>query len=66
MQRAAARRVFHSQAIDKTVAGLPARGEDELAREGYQFYAEESAEFAAASLGAVSQAIDCPGRQSIR
>jgi len=50
-----------SQVIGEALAERRAREEDELAREGYAFYADESAEFAAASIGAVSEALRYAG-----
>jgi metal-responsive CopG/Arc/MetJ family transcriptional regulator len=45
-----------SQVISEALADQRAREVEELAREGYAFYAGESEEFAAASLPAVSEA----------
>jgi hypothetical protein len=52
-----------SQIIGEAVAGLRAQDEEELARGGYLFYAEESADFAGSSLGAVSEAIEHGGHR---
>jgi metal-responsive CopG/Arc/MetJ family transcriptional regulator len=57
-QRAAALGKTRSQIIGEAVAGLRAKDEEDLAREGYMFYAEEAATFAASSLRAVSEAIE--------
>jgi metal-responsive CopG/Arc/MetJ family transcriptional regulator len=50
-----------SQVIGEAVAKLRARDVEESAREVYAFYAGESEEFAAASLKAVSEAVDRAG-----
>ena len=50
-----------SQVIASALAAQRAREEDELAREGYAFYAQESEEFAAASMRAVSEALGDAG-----
>lgn len=46
-----------SQLVAEALAEKKAREEDELASEGYRFYARESKEFADSSLGAVSEAL---------
>ena len=53
---AAERATSRSAVVSDALAVLRERQESELAREGYAFYAEESAEFAAASMKAVSEA----------
>lgn len=50
-----------SRLIADVLARWQAREEDELAAEGYRFYAQEASEFAAASLRAVSEALDHAG-----
>ena len=60
-QRAAELGRSRSQIIREAVAELRAREAEELAREGYAFYAGESEEFAAVSLPAVSEALDRAG-----
>lgn len=55
--RAAQLRTSRSQIIGRALSELEARERDELAREGYAFYAAESEEFAAASGKAVSEAL---------
>lgn len=47
-----------SQIIAEAIADLRAQEADELAREGYAFYASESEEFAAASAKAASEALE--------
>jgi metal-responsive CopG/Arc/MetJ family transcriptional regulator len=56
-QRAAELGVSRSQIVGRALADLEARERDELAREGYVFYASESEEFAASSMKAVSEAL---------
>lgn len=48
-----------SQVIEDLLARDKAREEDELAAEGYEFFNSEAAEFASASLSAVSEALGC-------
>lgn len=55
--RAAELRMSRSQIIGRALSELEARERDELAREGYAFYAAASEEFAAASGKAVSEAL---------
>ena len=55
--RAAELRTSRSQIIGRALSELEARERDELAKEGYLFYALESEEFAAASWKAVSEAL---------
>ena len=55
--RAAALGTGRSQIIGRALSELEARERDELAREGYIFYAAETEEFAAASGTAVSEAL---------
>ncbi len=50
-----------SRLIADVLATWQAREQDELAAEGYRFYAQESSEFAAASLRAVSEAFEHAG-----
>ena len=47
-----------SQVIAKTLARAKASQEEDVAAEGYRYYAEESREFANASTGAVAEAIE--------
>lgn len=46
-----------SQLVAEALAEKKAREEEELAAEGYRFYASESRDFAISSLPAVSEAI---------
>ena len=46
-----------SQVVEELLAQDKAREEDELAAEGYKFFNSEAAEFASASLSAVSEAL---------
>ena len=50
--------VSRSQIISDALAEVKARANATLAAEGYQFYAVEAEEFAAASASAVAEAID--------
>jgi metal-responsive CopG/Arc/MetJ family transcriptional regulator len=50
-----------SQVISEALAERRAREEDELAREGYAFYAAESTAFAASSISAFSEALGHAG-----
>lgn len=50
--------VSRSQIIGQAVARLRLQDQDELAREGYLFFAAEASEFAAASLPATSEALN--------
>ena len=50
--------VSRSQIISDALAEVKARADETRAVEGYQFYAVESEEFAAASATAVAEAID--------
>ena len=45
------------EVIGRALSELKAQEQDELAKEGYAFYAEEAKEFAMASAVAVSEAI---------
>ncbi|MBE2220787.1 MAG: hypothetical protein IAF02_04570 [Anaerolineae bacterium] len=45
-----------SQIISEALAAIKTQEEERLAVEGYQFYAQEAAEFAAASADSVSNA----------
>ena len=53
--------VSRSQVIGEALAQRRAREEEELAREGYAFYARESESFAAVSATAVSEALGHAG-----
>jgi hypothetical protein len=57
-QRAAALGITRSQFIGQAMVGLRAQEEEQLAREGYLFYADESCDFAAVALAAVWEAIE--------
>jgi len=46
-----------SRVVEELLAQDKAREEDELAAEGYKFFNSEAAEFASASLSAVSEAL---------
>jgi metal-responsive CopG/Arc/MetJ family transcriptional regulator len=54
-RRAEETHTSRSQIISWVLAEAKARAEARLAAEGYQFYAQEAAEFAAASEGAVAE-----------
>ena len=49
--------ISRSQVIGQAVARLRRQDQDQLAEEGYRFYAAESSEFAAISLPATSEAL---------
>lgn len=55
--RAAELGTSRSQIIGRALSELETRERDDLARDGYVFYADESEEFAAASGNAVSEAL---------
>ncbi|MBE2224046.1 MAG: CopG family transcriptional regulator [Anaerolineae bacterium] len=55
-QRAAQTQKSRSQVIGEALAAIKTQEEERLAAEGYQFYAQEAAEFAAASAGSVATA----------
>ncbi|MHB1162839.1 MAG: hypothetical protein ACYC3V_21265 [Chloroflexota bacterium] len=57
-RRARVSNTSRSRVIADALAERKAREEEALAVEGYRFYAEESREFAASSLDAVTEAID--------
>ena len=57
-QRATALGVSRSQVIGQAVAGLRAQDKEQLAQEGYLFYAAEAEEFAILSQRAVSEALE--------
>lgn len=59
--RAATLETSRSAVISAALAELQSREKEELAGEGYAFYSGEGAEFAAASLPAVSQALERAG-----
>ena len=50
--------VSRSQIIGDALAEVKARADETLAAEGYQFYAVEAEEFAAASASAFAEVID--------
>ena len=54
--RAAQTKRSRSQVISEALAAIKIQEEEELAAEGYQFYAQEAAEFAATSAGATAAA----------
>lgn len=56
-QQAVQLKTSRSQIISQALAEIKAREEERLAAEGYQFYALEASEFAAASAQAVAEAI---------
>lgn len=56
-KRAAELATTRSQLIGEVLAEWRARGRDDLAREGYAFYAREAEEFAALSMNSVSEAL---------
>lgn len=56
-RRATQSETSRSQVVARALAELREREQDELAREGYAFYAHESEEFAASSLKAVAEVI---------
>jgi metal-responsive CopG/Arc/MetJ family transcriptional regulator len=56
-QRAAALHTSRSQVISEALAEYRTRLQDDLAREGYGFYADESREFAVSSMPVVSEAL---------
>ncbi|MBC8448296.1 MAG: hypothetical protein H8D78_11140 [Chloroflexi bacterium] len=51
-----------SQVIAEAIAAQKERQEAQLAAEGYRFYAQESSEFAAASLQAISEVLGHDGQ----
>jgi hypothetical protein len=55
--RAAELAISRSQIVGEALAERRAREQDELAREGYAFYAREAEEFATASAQAVLEAL---------
>ncbi|MFO7681978.1 MAG: CopG family transcriptional regulator [Chloroflexota bacterium] len=55
-RRAAQNKSSRSQVISEALAAIKTEEEQSLAAEGYQFYAQEAAEFAAASAGAAAAA----------
>lgn len=57
-ERAAERGVSRSEVVSEAVAQRRARDIDDLAREGYAFYREESSAFAEAVMGPVSEALN--------
>jgi Arc/MetJ-type ribon-helix-helix transcriptional regulator len=56
-ERATALGISRSEVIGTAVARLQAQEREQLAQEGYQFYAAEAAEFARTSQQAVSDAL---------
>ena len=56
-QRATELGTSRSQIIGQALLELEARERDELAKEGYRFYATEAQEFAVSSIKAVSEAL---------
>jgi metal-responsive CopG/Arc/MetJ family transcriptional regulator len=56
-EQAARLKSTRSQVIGKTLAQAKAAEEENLAAEGYRYYAQESREFAEASAEAVAEAI---------
>lgn len=60
-RRAAALATSRSQVVGDALVELRRREEEELAREGYAFFAQEAEEFAAMSAKAVSEALSHAG-----
>jgi metal-responsive CopG/Arc/MetJ family transcriptional regulator len=60
-RRATTLGISRSQVIGQAVAELRSQEQEQLAREGYLFYAAELEGFAAASLRAASEALDADG-----
>jgi len=56
-RKAAEQGTSRSQVLAELIAEMAARERDELAAEGYRFYAQEAEEFATASLRLSSEAI---------
>jgi metal-responsive CopG/Arc/MetJ family transcriptional regulator len=54
--RAAQTKKSRSQVISEALAAIKIQEEERLATEGYQFYAQEAAEFAAASASSAAAA----------
>jgi len=59
--KATERETSRSQIVTDALAALRAQDEDELAREGYAFYADESTEWAQATISAASEAFGRAG-----
>ncbi len=57
-QRAAQLQSSRSQVISQALAYIKTMEEEKLAAEGYQFYSQESEEFAAASAPATAEALN--------
>lgn len=53
--------ISRSRVIARALSEIKAEEEDRLAAEGYQFYAQEASEFAAASATAVAEALGHDG-----
>ena len=60
-REAARLNVSRSRLIAQALSEIKAAAEERLAMEGYRFYAQEASEFAAASAGAVAEALDHAG-----
>ena len=57
-RQAAQLNISRSRFIAHTLSQIQAMEEESLAVEGYRFYAQEAADFAAASAGAVAEAFE--------
>lgn len=55
---AAIKQLSRSQVMSQALAEVMAREEEQLAAEGYLFYAQEAIEFAAVSVGVSAEAFD--------
>ena len=53
--------ISRSRVIARALSEIKAEEEERLAAEGYQFYAQEASEFAAASAAAVAEALSHDG-----
>ena len=60
-RKAARLNISRSRLIASALADIQALEEQQLAAEGYRFYAQEASEFAAASARAVAEALDNAG-----
>lgn len=59
--KAAERQTSRSRVIAEILAEKKTADEDQLAAEGYRFYAEEASDFVAASLSAVAEVMSYDG-----
>jgi hypothetical protein len=60
-REAARLNISRSGLIARVLADIQALEEEQLAAEGYRFYAQEASEFAEASLRAVAESLDNAG-----